>query len=49
MAGKIVYYEFVGSWFWFWLCCVFVFTIPSGVLYLLGCTVRVLFSSFGFI
>ena len=34
-------YEFMGSWFYFWILCITVVGIPVALLYLLNGTVRV--------
>ena len=39
--SKIVRYEFMGSWLWFWLLCVSIIGIPLAVLYLVNGTVRI--------
>ena len=39
--SKIVRYEFMGSWLYFWFCCVTVVGIPVALLYLLNGTIRV--------
>jgi hypothetical protein len=38
--SKVVRYQFMGSWFWFWLLCVSAVGIPFAILYLLNGTVR---------
>jgi hypothetical protein len=39
--SKIVRYEFMGSWLWFWVLCVSIIGIPLAVLYLVNGTVRI--------
>ena len=39
--SKIVRYEFLGSWFLFWVFCITVVGIPLATLYLLSATVRI--------
>ena len=39
--SKIVRYEFMGSWLWFWLLCISIIGIPLAVLYLVNGTVRI--------
>ncbi len=39
--SKIVRYEFMGSWFYFWLLSITVIGIPLALLYLLSGTLRV--------
>ncbi len=39
--SKIVRYEYMGSWFYFWLCCITVIGIPLAILTLINGTVRV--------
>ena len=39
--SKIVRYEFVGSWLWFWVLCISMVGIPTAVLYLLQGTIRI--------
>jgi hypothetical protein len=39
--SKIVRYEFVGSWFYFWLPCISGIGIPVAILYLLNGTLRI--------
>ncbi len=39
--SKIVRYEFMGSWLYFWFCCVTIIGIPIALLYLLNGAVRV--------
>ena len=39
--AKIIRYEFMGSWVWFWLMCISVAGIPLAILYLVDGTVRV--------
>jgi hypothetical protein len=39
--SKIVRYEFMGNWIYFWLACITVVGIPLAVLYLINGTVRV--------
>lgn len=39
--SKIIRYEFLGSWFMFWLWCVSVVGIPVAILYLISGLVRV--------
>jgi hypothetical protein len=39
--SKIVRYQFMGNWFWFWLFCMSGIGLPFAVLYLLNGTVRV--------
>ncbi len=38
---KIVRYEFMGSWFYFWLLSITVIGIPLALLYLLSGTLRI--------
>lgn len=38
---KIIRYEFMGSWFRFWLLCLTVIGIPIAVLYLIDGTLRI--------
>ncbi|MGA2251740.1 hypothetical protein [Terracidiphilus sp.] len=38
---KIVRYEFMGSWFIFWILCVTTIGIPIAILYLLNGTLRI--------
>ncbi len=38
---KIVRYEFMGSWLWFWLLCVTIVGIPVAILYLISGTLRI--------
>ncbi len=38
---KLVRYEFLGSWTLFWVLIIFGITIPIGILYLIGETVRI--------
>jgi hypothetical protein len=39
--AKIVRYEFMGSFYLFGLCCIFVFLLPVGVLYVITNTIRI--------
>ncbi len=39
--SKIVRYEFMGNWFYFWLLSITVIGIPVAILYLLSGTLRV--------
>ncbi len=39
--SKIVRYEYLGSWAYFWLCCVSIVGIPVAILMLINGTVRV--------
>ncbi len=39
--SKIVRYEFLGNWWYFWLACISVIGIPIALLYLLNGTVRI--------
>ena len=39
--SKIIRYEFMGSWLWFWVLCVSIIGIPLAVLYLANGTVRI--------
>jgi len=39
--SRIIRYEFMGSWLWFWLLCVSIIGIPLAVLYLVNGTVRI--------
>jgi hypothetical protein len=39
--SKIVRYEFMGSWVYFWLLCISGIGIPVAILYLLNGTLRV--------
>lgn len=39
--SKIVRYEFMGSWFYFWLLSITVIGIPLALLYLLSGTLRI--------
>lgn len=39
--AKIVRYEFMGNWIFFWFMCITVVGIPLAVLYLVDGTVRV--------
>jgi hypothetical protein len=36
--SKIVRFEFMGSWIYFWLLCMTVFAIPIAILYLMSGT-----------
>jgi hypothetical protein len=38
--SKIVRWEFMGSWFLFWVMCITVLGIPVAILYLVNGTVR---------
>ena len=38
--SKVVRYQFMGSWLWFWVLCVSAVGIPFAFLYLLNGTVR---------
>ncbi len=40
-VSRLIRYEFLGSWLYFWLLCVLVVTIPIAILYLMQRTVRV--------
>jgi hypothetical protein len=40
-GSRIVRYEFLGSWFLFWVLCVTVIGIPLAILYLVNATVRI--------
>ena len=39
--SKIVRYEFMGSWLYFWLLCISGIGIPVAILYLLNGTLRI--------
>lgn len=39
--SRIVRYEFMGSWFYFWLLSITVIGIPLAILYLLSGTLRI--------
>lgn len=39
--SKIIRYEFMGSWLFFWLLCITVILIPVAILYLLSGTLRI--------
>lgn len=39
--SKIVRYEFMGNWFYFWLMCITTVGIPMAILYLLNGTLRI--------
>lgn len=39
--SKLVRYEFVGSWLFFWALCITVIGIPLGILYLLSGLLRI--------
>lgn len=39
--SKIVRYEFMGSWFYFWLLSITVIGIPLALLYLISGTLRI--------
>lgn len=39
--SKIIRYEFMGSWLFFWLLCITVILIPVATLYLLNGTLRI--------
>jgi len=39
--SKIIRYEFMGSWFRFWLMCLTIIGIPFAVLYLIDGTLRI--------
>jgi hypothetical protein len=39
--SRIIRYEFMGSWLWFWVLCVSIIGIPLAVLYLVNGTVRI--------
>lgn len=38
--SKIVRYEFVGNWFWFWLTCISIIGIPFAILYFMNGLLR---------
>ena len=38
--SKIVRYEFMGSWLWFWLLCITGIGIPFAILHLVNGTIR---------
>jgi hypothetical protein len=39
--SKIIRYEFMGNWLFFWLMCITVIGIPFAILYLLNGTLRI--------
>lgn len=39
--SKIVRYEFMGNWLYFWLLCISLIGIPAALLYLLNGTLRI--------
>ena len=39
--SRIVRHEFLGSWLWFWFCCVTGVLIPYALLYLINGTVKI--------
>ena len=39
--SKIVRYEFMGSWLYFWLMCITVIGLPIALLYILNGTIRI--------
>ncbi len=39
--SKIVRYQFMGSWVWFWFLCISIIGIPIALLYLVNGTLRV--------
>ena len=39
--SKIVRYQFLGNYYWFWLLCVTVVGLPVPILYLLHGTIRI--------
>jgi hypothetical protein len=39
--SKIIRYEFMGNWLFFWLLCITVIGIPVAILYLLNGTLRI--------
>lgn len=39
--SKIVRYEFMGSWFYFWLGCLSVVFLPVSILYLINGTIQI--------
>ena len=41
MAGKIVRYEFLGSYLYVFFSFLFVVTIPLGIIHIINCTVRI--------
>lgn len=41
LANRIVRYEFMGSWLFFWLLCITVFGLPVALLYPLNGTIRI--------
>jgi hypothetical protein len=40
LMSKIVRYQFMGNWVWFWLLCITGAGLPFALLYLLNCTIR---------